>query len=436
MTFLLETIRLGLSNLRLHLLRSFLTALGIILGIAAVILMMSIAKGAAEREVHQLELLGARNVILRSIRPPEQESMVNSQSNQRSWVSAYGLTRRDLYRLESTFEGVAREIVPLKLVGSAVTRKAKQMQSQAYGTTPALSRCANFSVMEGGRYLTDTDLEAAATVCVIGYQVARQMFPLEEPIGQTLRIDAKVFRVVGVMNPIGLAGGTGSALVGRDLNRDIHIPLTTAEYAFGDLIIRRSSGQRDNTRVEISEVYLSFATLNEVPTGALVAQRTVDLSERDRIRDDVEVIVPFELIENAKRMAQTWSRVMLAIAAIALIVGGTGIMNIMLASVTERTREIGIRRALGATRHHIITQFLVETGVLSLLGGIVGILVGIGGAVALGSFEATAEIFPTVITTWSIVVSFIVACGVGIIFGMYPANVAARMDPIVALRHD
>jgi len=173
-------------------------------------------------------------------------------------------------------------------------------------------------------------------------------------------------------------------------------------------------------------------TLDDVVAASKSAIRIIDV-EHSR-KKDVSTIVPFELLENAKRVAKTWARVMLAIAAIALIIGGIGIMNIMLASVTERTREIGIRRALGATRQHIIWQFLVETGVLSMLGGVFGVAVGVGGAVALG--RMLPDQFPTQITFWSIGVSFVVACSVGLIFGMYPANVAAEQDPIVALRHD
>lgn len=435
MNFLVETLRLGLANLRLHMLRSFLTALGIILGIASVILMMAIAKGAMVEALRQLEILGARNVILRSVNPPEQQSMTGGDQGGSDFVNAYGLTRRDQYRLVDLFKDKANWIVPLKLVGAKVTRKANQLPSQTYGTTPDLPKCANFSVARG-RYLTNADLENKASVCVLGHIVAQQLFPLEDPIGSSIRVDSQLFRVIGVLEPIGLAGGTGSALVGRDLNRDVHIPFTTAESAFGDLIMRRSSGQRDNSRVEISEIYIALPDVIGVTRTAKMAQRTIDLTERGNIRNDVEVIVPYELIENAKRVARTWTRVMVIIAAITLVVGGCGIMNIMLASVTERTREIGIRRALGATRRHIIAQFLVESGVLSLLGGAIGIIFGIGCAISFQYFEATAKLFPTVITGWSIIISFIVACSVGIIFGMYPANLAAQMDPIVALRHD
>ncbi|MFG0329660.1 MAG: ABC transporter permease [Phycisphaerales bacterium] len=431
MVFLLETLRLGVQNLRLHLLRSFLTALGIILGIAAVIIMVAIAEGSRQAALRQFEILGARNVILRSVRPPEEVSMAGGSSDS-SWVTAYGLTRQDYRRVVEQFESIADAVVPLKAVGADVTRGAQRLPSQTFGVTPDLPKCANFKVREGGRYITPGDLDNVSSVCVIGHEIGRQLFPLEDPIGKTMRVDTKAFRVIGVLEPIGLAGGAGAALVGRDLNFDVHIPMTTAEDSFGDTIFRRSAGRRDNTRIELSEIYIAMPTLESVPGGAAIAERIVDLNHR--ATKDAQIIVPNELLENAKRTARVWTRVMVIIAAIALLVGGIGIMNIMLASVTERTREMGIRRALGATRRHVIMQFLVETGVLSMMGGIVGIVAGVGLAVLLGA--TLPEQFPTHVTGWSILVSFVVACGVGLIFGIYPAGVAAQQDPIVALRHD
>lgn len=432
MTFLLETIRLGLKNLRLHLLRSLLTAFGIVLGIASVIVMMAITEGSKRSALKQFEILGARNVIVRSVKPPEQAEMGGGSSSQQTdMVLSYGLTRQDYRRLEAQFAGHAEVIVPLKLCGATVTRGSRQMTSQTFGTTPDLPRCANLPVQQG-RYLLPIDIESEASVCVIGRTVAAQLFPLEEALGKTLRVDDQIFTVVGVLAPVGLAGGAGSALVGRDLNQDVHIPLTTAMAKFGDVIMRRSAGSRDITSIELSEVYIGMPTIEAVSRGGHMAERIIDIGLRRG--EDVTVIIPYELQEMAKRTARIWSRVMLFIAAIALVVGGTGIMNIMLASVTERTREIGIRRALGATRRHITWQFLIETGVLSLFGGMIGIFIGVFGAMALGA--ALPDQFPTQVTGWSIAVSFVVACGVGLIFGLYPANIAASQDPIVALRHD
>jgi putative ABC transport system permease protein len=253
--------------------------------------------------------------------------------------------------------------------------------------------------------------------------------------------------VVGVLEPIGFAGGAGSALVNRDLNKDVHIPLTTAQRRFGDIVERRESGSFSGEQVELYEVYLSAPDTESVIPMAERIERLVETGHPDM--NDVQLIVPWELLENAKKALLVWNIMLVAIAAISLLVGGIGIMNIMLASITERTREIGIRRALGATRRHIVSQFLVETGTLSTVGGLLGIGIGIATALGLRTivpwlmslpiFEGVSDGNFTLepqVTLWSIAVSFLVAAGVGLVFGIYPAMVASRKDPIEALRHD
>jgi putative ABC transport system permease protein len=342
--------------------------------------------------------------------------------------------------------GDATHIVPLKAVGSEVSYAQTRTLSQAFGTTPELKTAARLNV-DRGRYLTEHDLDGLEPVCVLGHEIARQLFTLVDPIGQSIRIDQQVFRVVGVLAPIGLAGGAGSALVGRDLNKDIHLPLSTAERSFGNVLVRRQSGSFSGEEVELSELYITMPSTDDVEGGAARLARLMEVGHPKMT--DVQLIVPWELLENAKKAMLVWNIMLVSIAAISLLVGGIGIMNIMLASVTERTREIGIRRALGATRRHIVMQFLVETGSLSAVGGIVGIGVGVGVALGLerivpllqelpflrGAFQGKLQMNPE-ITSWSIMVSFCVAAGVGLVFGIYPAIIASRKDPIVALRHD
>jgi putative ABC transport system permease protein len=270
------------------------------------------------------------------------------------------------------------------------------------------------------------------------------MFPARDAIGKDFRIDQQVFRVVGVLQPQGLSGGAGSALVGRDLNRDIHVPMTTAERQFGDIVQRRASGSFSAEEVQLSEVYVTAPSTESVSEVAARVERVIEIGHPDMT--DVQIVVPWELLENARRAMVVWNIMLVSIAAISLLVGGIGIMNIMLASVTERTREIGIRRALGATRRHIVMQFLVETGSLSAVGGVIGILLGIVVAVGLGQLVELIRSLPMlrgafgrvslepVITLWSIFVSFGVAAAVGLVFGTYPALVASRKDPVVALR--
>ncbi|MDG1359211.1 MAG: ABC transporter permease [Phycisphaerales bacterium] len=459
MTFVFEIIRLGIKNLGLHKLRSSLTSLGIILGVAAVIIVVSIGEGNKQSTLRQITDLGATNIIIRSQKPPTTQSASTSNT----FVVEYGLTRLDLKRLqefvgpssdlEATTDAAptsrlrGKHLVPLKAVGSEIRRRNERTISQVFGTTPDLARTANLSVRPGGRYLVDADVEGSAPVAVIGSEIADTFFRLEDPVGKDLRIDSQVFKVVGVLKPIGLAGGAGVALVGRDLNKDVHIPITSARQNFGDIVVRRTSGSFSGEDVKISEIYLQADNTDEVIELAQLATRILEM-EHPTFRD-VQVIVPWELLQNAKRTMLIWNIMLVSVAAISLLVGGIGIMNIMLASVVERTREIGIRRALGATRNHIIAQFLVETGSISSLGGILGIALGVGISFGLGSFVPWLLSFPAfrelvegefkiepVIAPWSIWSSLLVAVGVGLIFGIYPAIIASRKDPIDALRHD
>jgi putative ABC transport system permease protein len=284
-------------------------------------------------------------------------------------------------------------------------------------------------------------------VAVIGSEVAKEFFPLEDPIGQTIRIDTRPFTVVGVASPVGFSGGAGGTLIGRDLNLDVYIPMTTARVAFSDIIRRSSGGTFSFEDVQISEIIIQSPSRERVAVDADRVRRIMDT--RHPGLTDIGIIVPYELLAQARRTALTGQIVSAFIAAISLLVGGIGIMNIMLASVTERTREIGIRRAVGATRRQILAQFLVETSVLTSLGGILGVALGVGfsvfidrvvpwlpGVPVIGRMLPPDVSLPTQVTLWSIAVAFSVAALTGLIFGIYPARKAARQDPIVALRHD
>ncbi len=443
MSFVIEMIRLGLTSLRLHVLRSILTALGIIIGVAAVITMVSVGEGTKRQALAQIERLGAKNIIVRSQKPPETQQAQSGQ--RRSFISRFGITRDDLRVIQASLPD-AETIVPLKEVGGQIFRDNRRKVSQTFGTTPELARVANLKVARG-RHLTNEDLDSRAMVCVLGSQVAKDLFPFDEPLGATMRVDDKVFRVVGVLHPIGLAGGAGAALVGRDLSLDVHIPISTAVLVFGDQVFRRESGSFQASDVQVSEIYISAPSREVVLEYASLIQRTMGV--RHPGMRDVAMHVPYQLLEDAERSALTAQAALVFVAVISLLVGGIGIMNIMLASVTERTREIGIRRALGATRRHVVFQFLVETVVLGCIGGLLGVALGVGvsffiewGAPRINRLPLVGTLFskdimlPTFVTGWSVVVSFGVATLTGLIFGLYPAIRAAQQDPIVALRHD
>ena len=431
MTFLLETLRLGFANLMLHKLRSLLTALGIIIGVGAVVAIAAYGEGSKQAALAQYKEQGANNVILRSVRPPEsteQESEEDSgffSEDTGPTVTPYGLTRLDLRRLDTDSIQPVDQMVPLKRVGNFVYKGGYTAQSaQVYGTTSAISEAIPVSLARG-RYLAAQDGQQIAPVAVLGADAAQDLFKLEDPLGNSFSIDEQRFTVVGVLEPVGL-------VTGRDINFDVYIPIETARARFGDQ--RTLAGGNVAERVEISEVIIRVPEPSQVETIADKVRRVIEVGHP---QDDVQIIVPLELIKQEARTQLLFTILMIVIASLSLIVGGIGIMNIMLASVTERTREIGVRRAMGATRKHIIAQFIVETTTLSVIGGILGVLAGLALA---GIAAIVATYFPFVETpipvAWSMIVGFVAAVVVGLLAGLYPAIRAAWQDPIVALRHD
>jgi putative ABC transport system permease protein len=274
---------------------------------------------------------------------------------------------------------------------------------------------------------------------------ARQLFPFEDPIGETIRVGTAgtgtaVLTIIGILEPTGLrAGSEGAAMMQRDLDMDVYFPLTLAKEVFGITNIRRQAGSQERKTIEYTEVWLKAADATGVERLAGFAENVVTYG-RGGSRPDVEVKAPLQILRNAERLNRMFNFIMVGIASFSLVVGGIGIMNIMLATVTERTREIGIRRALGAKRKHITLQFLIETTVISLTGGLIGI--GLGAAFATGlpwlvqTLGNSEQNYPTDIAAWSVIGSFVVSGLIGVGFGLYPAVMAARMNPIEALRHE
>lgn len=431
LAFYTQTFRLGLANLRLHKLRSFLTTLGIIFGVLSVITMVAIGEGGKQQTLKAVAQLGATNVILRTVAPPENTRLQNRQSR----TSSYGLKRLDLEAVQEASRNgnitFMERIVPVRDSEQMVVKGEIRANCNPVATTPEFFEVAHLQLAQG-RLLTPADMEQQRAVCVLSAAVAQQLFGAQSPLEDVIRIGGRLFEVVGVLQPVGLAGGKGSSLTGRDLNRDLYFPLTTSALFFSDTIVRRTGSTFERKQIELSEVYIRVDVAEHVEAVAAALGRMLELRHTDT--QDFSVIVPRELLNQADATQRTFNLIMGGIASLSLLVGGIGIMNISLASVTERTREIGVRRALGARRQHIILQFLIETTTLSVAGGLIGVLGGI--VVSLSVEWLSKGSFPTSITLWSVVLSFCISAGVGIIFGLYPAIVAAHKDPIQALRHD
>ena len=441
MTFLTETFRLGLANLLIHKLRSLLTALGIIIGVGAVVAIAAYGEGTKQAALEQFKEQGANNIILRSVKPPasaelasneEEDNVFSSEGDQGVETLPYGLTRLDHRRLKTDSIRPVEYMVPLKRVGSFVYKNGYTAQAAAvYGTLPSIKNAIPMTIARG-RHLADKDNEQLMPVAVLGADAAQDLFKLEDPLGNSFSIDGQRFTVIGVLQPVGLT-------TGRDINFDIYIPLDTARARFGDQ--RLLPGGTMAEQIELNELIIRVPEPQQVVTVAAQVRRVIEIGHTE---DDVQVIVPLELIRQEEQSRMQFTVLMIVIASLSLVVGGIGIMNIMLASVTERIREIGVRRALGATRKHIIAQFLVETMTLSLIGGIVGVLLGLsitilpwivrGASLIAGS--QPPEMVSPIPTLWSIILGFSAAGITGILAGLYPAIRAAWQDPIVALRHD
>ncbi|MHC4943939.1 MAG: ABC transporter permease [Planctomycetota bacterium] len=417
-----RTIKLGLKSLALHKMRSGLTVLGIIFGVCSVIAMLSIGEGASFEAQEQIRMLGSNNIIIRSVKPPEDQRL----TSERSYVLEYGLTYDDAERIRKTIPSVVVE-APCREIREDVYYKQRRGNALVVGTVPWYSEITRFHV-ERGRFVTDLDIKNSKNICVLGKGIARELFLYEEPLGKEVKIQTQYYRVVGIMED----KATKPSKEGQEVleyNRLIIVPLSAAKNRFGEILVKAMSGSRELERVELHQLTLKVLDQEFVEETAISVETVLD---RFHKKKDYELIVPLELLRRARETKRIFNIVLGSIAAISLLVGGIGIMNIMLASITERTREIGIRRALGAKKKDIITQFLVETVVLSTSGGLLGVIFGVIIPLMVTYFSEMR----TVITAWSLILAFGISAAVGIIFGLYPAIRAADMDPIEALRHE
>jgi putative ABC transport system permease protein len=418
---------LAARSLWLHKLRSFLSVLGIIIGTGAVIALMAFGEGSMQDALDDIKRQGATNVIVRSVKPPEDSSA--SSSSRRSYYYSYGLTYEDDERF-GTVPNVLRR-VPMRIFPQEVRRLQATVNARVVATTPEYVEVHPLT-LAAGRFINSDDDRELANVAVLGAAVADGLFPYDEPVGQTVVIRGQQYKVVGVLTqrPTGGPGGGAS----EDFNYDIYLPLSTCRGRFGERIMIRAAGSRSGEQVELHQVTLTVSDIDKVrPAGELIRE----MLSRSHLKPDWSVTVPLDRLEEAERAKTRFTRLLVLIASISLVVGGIGIMNIMLATVTERTREIGIRRALGAKRRDITVQFIIEAVVQTAVGGLVGVIVGLSTALLVPPAAAwvAGTHLPAQINVPSIFLALGVSVGVGVLFGWYPAQRAAQLDPIEALRH-
>lgn len=415
-----RNIWLGIENLLLHKLRSFLTMLGVVFGVGSVVAMLAVGEGASKEALEQIRKLGSTNIIISSVKSIEEETT----STMHSHMSIYGLTYLDHIRISESFSNI-QEVVPVKLLRKDSRLGQRSLELRVVGTTEQWFDLVPREVL-AGRVLTDRDNQNFSSVAVLTEYGARKLLATQNTIGQSIRIGGDYFEVVGIVKSE--SGQAGNMQI-PDQEIDAYIPMNVARDYFGDIFTKRTSGSRIRELVELHQI---IAQVNDTANVESTAKGIERMLKRFHKKKDYEISVPLALLKQAEATKHTFNVVLGSIAGISLLVGGIGIMNIMLASVTERTREIGIRRAIGAKRKQIILQFLIETVVLSTIGGIVGL--GIG--VLIPSLITYFAKMPTVITLESILLPLFISVGVGIIFGLYPAASAAKVDPIVALRHE
>jgi putative ABC transport system permease protein len=417
------TFKLGWRSLRQHKLRSILTMLGVLFGVSSVIAMLAIGEGASWEAQEQIKQLGSSNILIRSIKP--QDDKRGTGQSQR--VVIYGLTDEDLERIDETIPGV-REVVPVRELRLEVRSGERWINPRTIGTLPNYFDVMGRKLAEG-RFLCDDDHVSALNVCVVGTDVARVLFPFDDPIGKIIKVGPEAFRIVGTCFPKTTTLGPAGAA--KDVEGEVFIPIRTLRRWFGNITSKVRPGSREMEMVELHEIVARIDNVDDVEPAAHAIREVVG-RYHDEKKKDYEVIVPLELLQRARETKRIFNIVLGSIAGISLLVGGIGIMNVMLATVTERTREIGIRRALGAKRGHIVAQFLVETVVLSACGG----LMGIGLGIAIPSIVQNFANIRTIVTPVFPAIAFSISVGVGVVFGIYPAWRAAMMDPVEALRHE
>ncbi len=408
-----ELMRMGLEGLSQHRLRSILTMLGVIFGVAAVIAMLAIGEGAKREALEKFKALGVNNIIVRDKKLSDKEL-----EEVRAKFSP-GLSIADAQAIQDIVPS-AVSVAPQAELEVDAKHNDKSIKVTLVGVDHAFQAIFKYQA-SAGHFLLPDHHTRELRVCILGADAARNLFPIEDPIGKQVKLDDQWFEVIGVMANKALFTETVGELAARNLNQDIYIPLTS--------YLRRFS-KTNPLASEIDQLTVQVTDSDRLLEASAVIRRII--TRRHHNNEDFDIVVPYELLKQEEHERQIYNMVLGSIAAISLLVGGIGIMNIMLATVLERTREIGIRRALGAKQSEIMSQFLIEAVGLSLVGGLVGVFLGVGMALFI---DAIAE-FKTVISPISVILAFGLSGAVGIVSGTFPARRAARVNPIEALRYE
>jgi putative ABC transport system permease protein len=411
----LPDLAFGLENLASHKLRSLLTMLGMIFGVAAVVAMLSIGAGAQQKVMAFIEQLGVRNLIV------EAKEARNEQELQKVRKNSPGLTLGDYQIIRQNMPSIAEATPRKRFTPTKILPKPQQDTPVVYGVEPSYLEIGHLRVTEG-RFFDLSDNAAAAPVCVLGAAAKDSLFGASQAVGEYIKLNEMWCHVIGIAGPQLAPESDVSGVRTEDMNNLVYAPLNSVLYRLED----SQSWLKD----EIDGMYLHLASTDTSVTDAEVVRGILNSSHHDA--GDFSVIVPAELLAQQKRTEQLFNTVMVAIASISLLVGGIGIMNIMLAAILERTREIGVRRAIGARRWDIIRQFVIEATLISFAGGLLGVVVGF----AMSQLIAWLAGWSTVVTISSILLAFVVSISVGLIFGIYPAVKAARLDPVEAIRYE
>jgi len=406
---------LGMQNLMLHGLRSLLTMLGMIFGVAAVVAMLSIGAGARQRVMALIEQMGVRNLIV------EAKETTEWQAHTKIRKISPGLTLEDYRVMNDDVEGIATSTPRKRLTPSKIIPKAQQDMPTVYGVKPNYQQIAGLHLLNG-RFFDQGEEDQGAPLCVLGAAAKWSLFGSSNAVDQYVKVNEQWFRVIGVVSPQLSSQTEVAGAPTVDVNNNIYVPLKAA--------LLRLEDSYSDVRDEIDGIYLNMNENANISQAAQVVRAVLESSHHGA--DDFSVIVPAELLAEQKRTEQLFNTVMVAIASISLLVGGIGIMNIMLASILERTREIGLRRAIGARQSDIVRQFVVEATMISFAGGTIGVIFGF----FISRLIAWLAGWSTIVTFGSIALAFLVSISVGLIFGIYPATKAARLDPVEAIRYE